>query len=102
MSNTTKKHIVDRIAQNSQITKKDSLTTINEFIVCITDYLKKGEVIELRNFGTFKTKKTKSRPARNPKTGEVVFLKSDFKPVFKYSTKIKDFFRNMKSGHYNS
>jgi DNA-binding protein HU-beta/integration host factor subunit beta len=51
--------------------------------------LEQGRHIELRGFGTFYSKTRKARPARNPKTGEVVNLHERAVPLFKYSRELK-------------
>lgn len=40
----------------------------------IAEHLNEGRKVELRNFGTFYPKTRKARPARNPRTGAVVWL----------------------------
>jgi len=48
--------------------------------------------IEIRDFGVFEVKKTKSKPkARNPKTGEPIFVPARRKTHFKPSKLIKEF-----------
>ena len=49
----------------------------------IIDVLAKGEKIELRNFGVFKTKSRKGRMGRNPRTGQQVPVKAKRVAVFK-------------------
>jgi nucleoid DNA-binding protein len=55
----------------------------------VSDILCKNKHIEIRGFGTFYTQKRKPRPARNPKTGEVVPLKERYVPLFKFSADLK-------------
>jgi integration host factor subunit beta len=47
--------------------------------------LANGEHIEIRGFGTFRTRKRKTRMARNPRTGDAVKVPSRTVPVFKPS-----------------
>jgi len=47
--------------------------------------------IEIRNFGVFEVKKTKPKPkARNPKTGEIIYVPARRKTNFKAGRKLKE------------
>ncbi len=47
--------------------------------------------IEIRNFGVFEVKKTKPKPkARNPKTGEIIYVPARRKTHFKAGKRLKD------------
>ena len=54
--------------------------------------LKRGERVELRNFGVFSTKLQKARISRNPKTGEKVSTPEKKTIHFKMS---KDLYKNL-------
>ena len=54
--------------------------------------LKEGKTIELRGFGTFFTKIIKEKhSARNPKTGELIYVPEKYKIRFKASKKLNKF-----------
>ena len=54
--------------------------------------LKQNRNIELRGFGTFFIKKIKEKySARNPKTGELIYVPEKNKVRFRASKKLKDF-----------
>ena len=47
--------------------------------------------IEIRDFGVFEVKKTKPKPkARNPKTGEIIYVPARRKTHFKAGRKLKE------------
>ena len=70
---------------NSEIEK-----IIEIFSKCIVDSLKQGRGIELRGFGAFYIKKIKENySARNPKTGELIYVPEKNKVRFKASKKLK-------------
>ena len=48
-----------------------------------------NEKIELRGFGTFSAKHRLPKKARNPKTGDPIFLPERYVPVFKPSKLMK-------------
>ncbi len=97
MKNITKRDLAKSISEKTGINQVASLNAIEGILSTLANHLQQGNTIQIRGFGTFKTKKTKARPARNPKTGEVVYLKPDFKPIFKYSSKIKTKIKNIAS-----
>ncbi len=84
----TKADIVDRIASGTGLTKLETEAIVEGFFSTVIDSLKNGKGIEIRGFGTFKVKKKNARQARNPKTGEKVFVPEHYVPTFKFS---KDF-----------
>ena len=84
----TKADIVDKIASGTGVTKLETEAIIEGFFSTVIDSLKSGNGIEIRGFGTYKVKKKNARQARNPKTGEQVFVPEHYVPTFKFS---KDF-----------
>ena len=73
--NTVKSQILDQLANNyPKFLKSDLKKCLNLILNEITDSLAKNQNIEIRDFGTFKIKKTKSRIGRNPKTKEDVMI----------------------------
>jgi nucleoid DNA-binding protein len=68
----TKKDIVLKIAEETDIKQIDVKKVVQRALDQITLALSKGETVELRNFGVFKVKSRKPRLGRNPKTGDQV------------------------------
>ena len=89
MSNATKHDLVASVSNFTGLTQADTRIVVEQLLETIADYLEKNRTIEIRGFGTFYTKIRKPRPARNPKTGEVVPLKRRRVPLFKYSSELK-------------
>ena len=79
----TKREIVNKIAKKSGLTQELVKEVIEELLVELEEALIRGERIEIRNFGIFKTKITKPRIARNPQTGESISLPARRKVAFK-------------------
>lgn len=86
----TKADIVDRVAAGTGLTKLETEAIIEGFITTVIESLKEGKGIEIRGFGSYKVKKKNARQARNPKTGEQVFVPAHFVPTFKFSKDFKD------------
>ena len=59
------------------------------FLATVSQALKDGHSIEIRGFGSFKVKKRKARMARNPRTGEEVYVDEHFVPIFKGSKELR-------------
>ena len=73
--NTVKSQILDQLANNyPKFLKSDLKKCLNLILNEITDGLVKDQNIEIRDFGTFKIKQTKSRIGRNPKNGMKVLI----------------------------
>jgi DNA-binding protein HU-beta len=86
----TKADIVDRVAAGTGLTKLETEAIIEGFITTVIEALKEGKGIEIRGFGSYKVKMKNARQARNPKTGEQVFVPAHFVPTFKFSKDFKD------------
>jgi nucleoid DNA-binding protein len=65
----TKKDIVIKIAEDTELKQIDVKRVVQKTLDHIVEALAKAETVELRNFGIFKVKSRKSRVGRNPKTG---------------------------------
>ena len=86
----TKADIVDKVATGTGLTKLETEAIIEGFFTTVIEALKEGRGIEIRGFGSYKVKKKNARNARNPKTGEKVFVGEHFVPTFKFSKEFKD------------
>lgn len=85
----TKADIVDHIAAGTGLTKVETEAVVDGFIQTVIGALKEGKNIEIRGFGSFKTKKRKGRMARNPRTGAQVKVEEHFVPFFKVSKELR-------------
>jgi len=85
----TKADIVDNIASATGLTKVETEVVVDGFLATVSEALRDGKSIEIRGFGSFKVKKRKARVARNPRTGDEVFVEEHFVPVFKVSKELR-------------
>ena len=85
----TRADIANKIANATGLSKVETETVVEGFILCVINALKEQESIEIRGFGTFKVKERKPRIARYPKTGAKVELGRRFVPMFKVSKEFK-------------
>ena len=76
--------------KNPELNQSDLETVIDTFCESIEKALKNNSYIELRDFGTFFVKKIKEKhSARNPKTGELIYVPEKNKVRFKASKNLK-------------
>ena len=97
----TKAEIIEEVSSAIGLTKVETEAILNAVISKIRKSLEGKRRVEIRGFGTFGIKKREPRKARNPGTGEVVFLPERYVPVFKPSSLLKkninDWFNGVKN-----
>ncbi len=72
MATTTKKDLIDRIAEQTKQKRTTVKRTVQAFLDNVIDELGKGNRLEFRDFGVFEVKERAPRIAQNPKTLERV------------------------------
>ncbi len=82
--------LVAKIAEKSELTKKDSEKALSAFIESVTEVLKAGEKIQLIGFGTFEVRKREARTGRDPRTGNPIKIPASKSPAFKAGKSLKD------------
>jgi nucleoid DNA-binding protein len=85
----TKKDIILKVSDETNLKQIDVKQVVQKTFDYIIEALARGEKIELRNFGVFKTKQRKNRTGRNPRTGEIVPVPSRKVVVFKPGLEMK-------------
>ena len=76
--------------KNPKLNKVELETTIDTFCDSIEKAILNKKKVELRGFGTFFIKKIKEKySARNPKTGEIIYVPEKNKVRFRASKKLK-------------
>ena len=85
-----KTELVAAIAEQAELSKKDSEKALKAFIDVVSEELKKGEKIQLVGFGTFEVIERAAREGRNPLTGEKMKIKASKAPKFKAGKALKD------------
>ena len=72
MATTTKKELIDRIAEETQLKRADVKKAVQAFLYHVIEELGRGNRLEFRDFGVFEIKDRAPRVAQNPKTLEPV------------------------------
>ena len=86
----TKADLITKIAEKSELSKKDSEKALNAVIAAITDALTEGDKVQLTGFGTFEVRDRAAKTARNPRTGETIDVPACKVPAFKAGKGLKD------------
>jgi DNA-binding protein HU-beta len=87
----TKTELVEKIAQDTGISKVAAAGAVNSFLGNITKELKKKNgKVTLVGFGTFTKVRRKARKGRNPQTGETIKIKASNSVRFKPGKTLKD------------
>ena len=81
----TKQNIVDTVSDATGLTKVETEAVMNGVMTTIIEALATNNRVELRGFGTFGVKHRMPKKARNPGTGEPIYLPERFVPTFKPS-----------------
>ena len=85
-----KAELVDAMAKETNLTKKDVESVLNSFVNVVSGELAKKEKVQLVGFGTFETRERAARTGRNPQTGEEIKIVAATTPAFKAGKALKD------------
>ena len=86
----TKADLVERVAALGDLTRRDGEVIVDTLFESVIGALKSGDKIEVRGFGSFRTRQRKARTGRNPKTGDKVEVPPKRVPFFKPSKELRD------------
>ena len=90
MSTITKKDLALLVSQ-SGCKKNLAAKMVDSLFVAMRDSLIQGNRIEIRGFGVFQVKDTRPKPAaRNPRTGEIIYVPARRKTHFKPGRLLKE------------
>src|SRR5438094_10247660 len=93
-STLTKADLIEEVLNVTELPPKESETIVETIFESIIAPLQKGEKIEIRGFGSFRTRERRGRVGRNPKTGEKVEVPAKKIAYFKRSTDLRDCVNN--------
>src|SRR5215469_1070777 len=86
----TKADLIDEVSRLAELTRKDSEVIVETIFDSVVRSLRAGDKIEIRGFGSYRTRQRRPRVGRNPKTGERVEVPAKKIPFFKPSKELKD------------
>jgi DNA-binding protein HU-beta len=85
----TIKHLAYELAEQHQLTRKQSLEILEDLVGMITKHLKRGERVKLVGLGVLLVRSRAARVGRNPMTGEPINIKASKKVAFRASKDLK-------------
>ena len=86
-----KTELVEAMAKNAGLSKKDAEKAVKAFVDVVTAELKKKDgKVQLVGFGTFEVTKRAAREGRNPQTGATMKIAASKAPKFSAGKALKD------------
>lgn len=85
-----KSELVEQVSERARITKKQAEAAVNAMFQTITEGLVVGKRVEIRGFGSFRSKPYKAYTGRNPRTGAPIHVPSKQLPTFKAGKELRD------------
>ena len=67
-----KQDLIAKVAEATELTKKDSAAAVDAVFSAIESFLAEGEKVQLIGFGNFEVRERAARKGRNPQTGEEI------------------------------
>jgi integration host factor subunit beta len=86
----TKADLVDHVVALGDLTRRDGEIIVETLFESVIAALRADDKVEVRGFGSFRTRKRNSRTGRNPKTGAAVEVPAKRVPFFKPSKDLRD------------
>ena len=84
--------LIARIADKTDLTRKQAEAAVNAFTETVLEALKDGDKVQMMGFGTFEIKERAARVGRKPSTGETIEIPAKKIPTFKAGKGFKDEF----------
>jgi DNA-binding protein HU-beta len=86
----SKSEFVSKVAEKTELTKKDAESAVNAFLATVEESLVAGESISFVGFGSFEVRERAARKGRNPQTGAEIEIAASKVPAFKPGKSLKD------------
>jgi len=91
LATVTKKELALLVSTSTGCRKNQAAQMVDSLFVAMRDSLTAGNRIEIRGFGVFQVKDTRPKPAaRNPRTGEIIYVPARRKTHFKPGRLLKE------------
>src|SRR6266699_2279257 len=86
----TMKHLAANLAENHEMSKKQTEAVLGDLVGLVTKHLKKGDRIRIGGLGILQVRKRAARMGRNPATGEPIQIKASKKVAFRAAKELKE------------
>ena len=98
MAALTKADLAEMLFDDLGLNKREAREIVEMFYTEISEALEKNDNVKISGFGNFELRDKKSRPGRNPKTGEEVAVSArrvvTFKPGQKLRSRVETYARS--------
>jgi len=85
-----KSELIARLAEkNPHLYQRDIEGIVSTIFEEVSRALARGDRVELRGFGAYSVKRRAARQARNPRTGEAVYVAEKHVPFFKTGKELR-------------
>ena len=85
-----KSDLIEKIVEGSKLPRKRAEAAVNLVFDSMTAALVRNERIEIRGFGSFKSKPYRARTGRNPRTGATIHVSAKRLPFFKVGKELRE------------
>ena len=85
----TKAEMADRLFEELGLNKREAKELVEMFFDEITNALENNQQVKMSGFGNFDLRSKRSRPGRNPKTGEEIPITARRVVTFRPGQKLK-------------
>jgi DNA-binding protein HU-beta len=86
----TKSQLVQKLAEASELNKKQADVTLQALVELTVSTVRKGDPVKIPGLGTFRKVQTKARMGRNPQTGEAIKIPARKKVRFSVAKTFKE------------
>jgi integration host factor subunit beta len=86
----TKADIIKILAEQVGLTRREAAEVLSVVLDGVVGAIRAGEKVELRGFGSFRTRKRQARAGRNPRTGAQVHVPPKVVPYFKPGKQLRE------------
>jgi integration host factor subunit beta len=86
----TKADIIRTLAEQVGLTRREAAEVLSVVLDGVVGAIRAGEKVELRGFGSFRTRRRQARAGRNPRTGAQVQVPPKIVPYFKPGKQLRE------------
>lgn len=86
----TRATLITAVAERSTLAHAQAESVVRQVFECMSDALRRGEGIEIRNFGSFSVRSYRAYKGRNPRDGQPIHIKAKRLPFFKVGKMLRN------------
>ena len=86
----TKTELIEEVSRVAEIPRNEAGVIVESILNSMVRAIDRGDKVEIRGFGSFRTRQRQARIGRNPKTGARVEVPAKRIPFFKPSKELRD------------